>query len=206
MNGDDLKNLINITLYLLALINPPSKVFFLSSAIHGPGHFRKLAQVSIRASASAFLILLSFALLGDFMFKQVFHVELYSFQVMGGIVLFASGFKALNKGVFFEADEGERILDLSIVPLASPLIAGPATITGVISFSAEHGMMITLGATLIAILINFVLMLLTEVLYRFLKHYNLIGALIRVTGLVVSTIAVQMVLAGLKAWYTTVKP
>jgi len=201
--SEELKTFVNITFYLVALINPLSKVFFLSSAIRGREQWSSLATVSVRASGTAFLILLAFALLGDVLFKQVFHVELYSFQVVGGIVLFVSGFKALNKGVFFEEEEGDRLLDLSVVPLASPLIAGPATITGVISFSAQYGMPRTLAATFIAILFNFIAMLLTGFLYRLLRHYNLIGALIRITGLIVSTIAVQMVLAGLKAWHST---
>jgi multiple antibiotic resistance protein len=46
-------------------------------------------------------------------------------------------------------------------------------------------------------------MLLSVGLYKVLKHYNLVGALIRVTGLIVAMISVQMILAGISTWVAT---
>jgi multiple antibiotic resistance protein len=190
--------------YLIVLINPISKVFFLAAA-EDATKVREVRAVSAKASLVAFLILFSFILLGNIIFTQIFHVDLFSFQILGGLILFTLGYRALTKGVFYESEEHHTLAGQTVVPLASPLIAGPATITAVIALTAQDGVLITSFATLIAIAVNFVVMLSSIGLYKLLKHYNLVGALIRLTGLIVSTISVQMILTGISAWYATIK-
>ena len=197
-----LQGLYASAFYLLILINPISKVFFLASAEDGR-QLRKVRAVSTKASIVAFLILFSFIFLGNIIFTQIFHVDLFSFQILGGLILFTLGYRALTKGVFYESEEHHSIVEQTVVPLASPLIAGPATITAVIALTAQNGVFLTTFATLIAIAINFVIMLSSIGLYKLLKHYNLVGALIRLTGLIVSTISVQMILEGISRWYAT---
>jgi multiple antibiotic resistance protein len=192
------------TFYLLVLINPISKVFYLASA-EGSRHGRELRIVSTEASVAAFLILFSFIIMGNIVFTRIFHIDIYSFQILGGLVLFTLGYRALTKGVFYESDENHKLVEHAVIPLASPLIAGPATITAVIALTAQNGILHTALATFMAILINFVFMLLSLSLYKVLKHYNLVGALIRVTGLIVATISVQMILEGVSQWYATLK-
>ena len=160
--------------------------------------------VSIEASIVAFLILFSFIILGNIIFTQIFHVDIFSFQILGGLVLFTLGYRALTKGIFYESDESHKLAEHAVVPLASPLIAGPATITAVIALTGQNGLLLTTTATFIAILVNFVFMLMSIGLYNLLKHYNLAGALIRMTGLIVSTISVQMILEGISKWYATI--
>lgn len=197
-----LQGLWAATFYLIVLINPISKVFFLASAPEAKeGH--ELRVVSVKASLVAFLILFCFIILGKIIFTQIFHIDLFSFQIVGGLVLFTLGYRALTKGAFYEHDDSHRLVEQAVVPLASPLIAGPATITAVIALAAQNGVLETTFATLIAILVNFVFMILSIELYKVLKHYNLVGALIRLTGLIVSTISVQMILEGVSSWYKT---
>ncbi|MEK6796691.1 MAG: MarC family protein [Spirochaetota bacterium] len=192
---------IMLSLYLLALINPISKVFFLSSIVKGRDHFRKTTSLAVRSSVIALIILFLFTIAGNIILTKLFHVEIYSFKILGGIVLFTMGYRALSKGAFFETDESTKLLDLAIIPLASPLIAGPATITGVISFSAQYGILPTSLAMVIAVAVNCVIMLFSGIISRLLAYYHLIGALIRITGLIVSTMAVQMICDGGAAWY-----
>lgn len=193
-----------LSLYLLALINPISKVFFLSSVVKGRAQFKKTAELAVRASVIAIIILLLFAVAGNLILTRIFHVEIYAFKILGGIVLFTMGYRALSKGAFFETDESTKLLDLAIIPLASPLIAGPATITGVISFSAEHGIITTSVAMLIAVAVNCIIMLGSGIISRLLTYYHLIGAFIRITGLIVSVMAVQMICDGVSTWYHTI--
>ena len=198
-----LQGLVASAFYLIVLINPISKVFFLASADEAKqGH--ELRVVSVKASVVAFLILFSFIILGKIIFSQIFHIDIFSFQIVGGLVLFTLGYRALTKGVFYETDENHRLVEQAVVPLASPLIAGPATITAVIALTAQNGILLTTTATFIAIAVNFVFMLASVGLYKILKHYNLVGALIRLTGLIVSTISVQMILEGVRSWYATI--
>jgi len=192
-------SLFSVSLYLLALINPVSKVFILSvMAREGETEIRK---ASIHASIIALVILLIFDIVGNYLLTQVFRVEIYALKASGGIILFSIGFKALSKGVFFEADEHAKLSEVSIVPLASPMIAGPATITAVVSLSAERGFFFSASALTIAIAANLVIMLLSNRIGALLRRRNLMGAAIRITGLIVATIAAQMVFNGVADWY-----
>ena len=118
-------------LYLLALINPVSKIAVLSGLAAKEGRRDMVAAVR-KSSFTAAGILLGAMFFGDIILQQIFHVELYSLRVSGGVVLFWVGFNALRKGVFFEQDSAEHALDLAVVPLACPMIAGPATIAAAI--------------------------------------------------------------------------
>ncbi len=200
----DLKLFASAALYIVALINPISKVFVLSTLANDLGR-SGLRSLALRASGIALVILLAFAVLGNALLTMVFHVELYSFQIVGGLVLFFAGFKALTRGVFYEQDEHKSLAEMAIVPLASPMIAGPATLTAAISFPAHYGMRIAIPAMIAALFVNLVVMLFSAGISRALRRYNLMGALIRITGMVVATIAVQMVLTGIQTWHATLK-
>ncbi len=186
-------------LYLLALINPVSKIAVLSTTGQQEEE-EALLPVALRASAIAAGICLACMLGGDFVLRSVFKVDLHALRISGGLVLTWVGFNALRKGVFFEQDLQGRFADLSIVPLACPMIAGPATITASIALASEQAGSAPFLALVIAIATNLGLMLLARPIAAGLRRFNLLGALIRITGLVVMTMGVQMVLNGLAEW------
>lgn len=195
-----MEQMIGATLYMIALINPINQVSILS--LLAPRFTaRQLRTTSIRSSVIALLILLSLAAAGHVILNFVFHVEVYSLRIAGGIILFVIGYNALSQGVFFESAEVEKLADMSIVPLASPMIAGPASITAAISFPGQYGLLKACIAITIALGVNLVMMLFARRIGNVLSKHNLMGALIRITGLIVATIAVQMVLSGLSEWY-----
>jgi multiple antibiotic resistance protein len=201
----DAASLTTDTLYLLALINPISKISLL--ALFSADLSRSdLPRLALRSSLTAFVILLVFEFGGDLILHGLFHVDLYSLQIAGGVVIFFVGYNALTKGVFYDLDIRDRYREAAIVPLASPLIAGPATITAVISMAAERGYAHTSVPLLLALAINLALMLLAAPIASFLRSHNVLGALIRLTGLVVATMGVQMALAGLRAWLAVARP
>lgn len=191
-----IKLFADCTLAFLALINPVSKIFIMSTLLE-KNDPRELRKVAIRASMIAIVILLLFALGGDIILRNVFHVQLYAFKIAGGLVLLYRGFEALNKGVFFEFDEKIRLADISIVPLASPMIAGPAAISASLSFPVKYGLAVALIAIVVSVLINLLIMLYAKVISTFLTRINFMEASIRITGLIVATIGIQMVLDGI---------
>ncbi|MBD3388654.1 MAG: MarC family protein [Candidatus Altiarchaeales archaeon] len=198
-----MSGLFDLTLYILALINPISKVFIFSVLLKD-NHYRDIRLIAIKSTLIAMAMLLASAAVGNLILHNVFHVDIYSLKIAGGLVLFYFGFQALTKGVFFEVGEQESLEELSIVPLASPMIAGPATITAVISFSPEYGFALTAAAMSLAVLINLSVMLCSRIIGSFLVNHNMMGALIRITGLIVATIAVQMTLAGVQTFLKTI--
>lgn len=193
---------INLALFLVALVNPISKIAVIS-ALPESATAREIEKIALRSTAVAFCMLAVFAFAGNFILQSVFRVELYAFQVVGGIVVFYYGFTALRQGVFFERNEHQKLIDLSVVPIASPLIAGPATITAVITLCAEKPLPTVLAALAVALAVNLAFMLLARFISRPLARYNLLGALIRITGLFVASIGANMVLNGVKAYVST---
>ncbi len=190
---------LNCTLALIALINPVSKIFIIST-LSPETKKGELKRVIVKATIIAAGILISFTLIGDILLKVIFHINIYSLQIVGGLILLFRGFQALNKGLFFETTTNQRLEDASIVPLASPMIAGPATITAALSFPSQYGMITTLICIIIAIIINFFVMFYAQAIGNVLKQYNLMGALIRITGLVVAAIGAQLMLDGIFAY------
>lgn len=186
---------LDATLALLALMNPVSKMFIVTTfpSDFTPGRIRRIA---VKSSLIAIFILLSFTLIGHFLLNMIFHVRIYAFKIAGGLVLVHRGFLALNKGLFFERDKRMEYDEMSIVPIASPMIAGPATIAASVSFPAKYGYGATITAIVLSALVTLVVMLSARVIGSQLIRHNLMGALIRITGLIVATIGIQMLCDG----------
>ena len=193
------------SLYLLALINPISKICILSVFSKDSESRKEMHQIVMSSTIIALFILTLVMLCGEFLFNSFLRIELYSLKVAGGSILFWVGFKALSKGVFFETGAQTRLSEISIVPLASPMIAGPATIAAVLPMTISNGFGISFASVFGAVLINMVFMLLAKPIGNILIRFNIMGALIRITGLIVATIGVQMVLSGLSTWLSTVR-
>lgn len=196
--------IINLSLFFIAVINPISKIAVIS-VLPETASIKDVEQIAIRSTIAAFLMLLAFALTGSFILSTVFHIQLYSFQIVGGFVVFYYGFMALRNGVFFEFDASKKLSDLSIVPIASPLIAGPATITAVISMTAQYTVLPVVISITAALLVNLVIMILSRFIAKPLVKYNLLGVLIRIMGLFVASIGMNMMLSGLTLFLPTVR-
>lgn len=196
-----MEKVLENTFYLLALLNPASKVLFL--ATYRPQLTGKQnLELSWKSSLAALLILAFLAWAGNLILGKVFHVELYSLQVTGGIIVFLIGLSAVRDGRFVQKKENHlqnNFTEISLVPLAAPLIAGPGMIAAVIASGVEYGLGITVTALTMAIMINFVFMLFSNAINRFLTMTHLLGPLIRLTGLIIAAVAVQMIFSGISA-------
>lgn len=186
-------------LYLLALINPISKVSILAGL---PPEQRDARFLSLAAKSSmvAAGILFGAMVVGNLLLRSIFRVELYSLQLAGGVVVFWVGLNALRRGVFFEHDSHAEIEDMALVPLACPMIAGPATIAACIGLRAQHELVMPTIAMLLALGVNHLIMMFSPSIGRMLGRFNILSALIRITGLIVMTIGTQMALDGISAW------
>jgi len=192
--------LAETSLYLLALINPISKILVLSLLA------KELPPVSMRgvilkSTAFAWAILLVLGIGGRVILGEVFHIQIYSLKVAAGIILFFTGYNALSRGFFFEVGKDQKPVDLSMVPLAAPMIAGPATITASITLNVEMGLVPSAICITAAVVLNFLLMLTYRPVSEWLNRLHLMGALIRITGLIIAAISVEMVLSGLGEWW-----
>jgi multiple antibiotic resistance protein len=172
----------NIPLFLVALKNVDP---------------RKHYRIIFRELLIGLATLILFLFLGKYILA-LFHVSKSSLNIAGGMVLFLIAIKMIFRGsedVFSITVEGEPF----IVPLAIPLIAGPSAMTMVIILMAsEPGRwMEWLAAIVIAWLLTSIILMFSEGLRKLLRRRG-ITALERLTGMLLVTISVEMLITGIK--------
>jgi multiple antibiotic resistance protein len=200
----EFKLFISSLVAIFALINPVHKILVITS-LQSQFSDKELRYITYKSSITALIILILFLFVGELIFTWVFHVELYAFKVTCGIVLIFNGFSGLQKGVFLKIDENIKLADLTTVPIAMPMIAGPATITAAVTFPSHYGRFITILSIVVALLLNLLLMLNAKKIGNVLIKYNFMNALIRITGLIVATIGLQMAFDGITSYIGTLK-
>jgi len=195
---ENMADVLSDLLLFLVFINPISKLPVIS-ILEEELEQKDIKKIIFESNVFALIILVAFAFGGTFILSNLFHVETYSLKIAGGIVLFSVGFEVLKKGIFFDVEKHEKkkLCGLAIVPIASPMIAGPATITATIYLAAINGPLYVASLLLIVILINFTIMYFSALLFEKLGKYDFVEALIRITGLFIATIGVELVLGGL---------
>jgi len=188
----------------VALVNPIQKVFVITS-LQQQFDLKSTRVIAYKASLTALIILLFFYLLGNVVLNYVFRIELYAFQITCGVVLFYNGLSGLQKGMFIKMEKNMTIKDISAVPIAMPMIAGPATITAAVTFPSDYGHLTTVVAIVSALAINLVFMLYASNIGKVLSRFNLMNPLVRIFGLIVATIGTQMVLNGIAGFILALK-
>ena len=100
-----------------------------------------------------------------------------------------------------EEDEGEKKEDISIVPMAIPILAGPASITTVMVLSGQapgwEGKAVVLAGSLLTMVIAFILFSWAETVQRVFGRTGM-NILERVMGLILCVMAAQFVIDGIK--------
>ncbi len=189
---------------IFALINPVHKILVITS-LQSQFSDKELRYITYKSSFTALIILIFFLFLGELIFTYVFHIALYSFRITCGIVLIFNGLSGLQKGVFLKIDENIKIADLTAVPIAMPMIAGPATITAAVTFPSHYGRLVTILSIVFALAANMLLMLNAKKIGSFMVKYNFMNAMIRITGLIVATIGLQMAFDGITNYIGTLQ-
>ncbi|MDR2918664.1 MAG: MarC family protein [Tannerella sp.] len=190
------KELLSAFIAFLALVNPFQKLF-VTMALRDHYNRSELQKIVNRSNLTALMVLMIFLFVGEFVLSYFFHLQIYAFQFTCGLVLLYNGLMGLQKGTFLTIGDGMEIKDIIAVPLAVPMIAGPATITAVVSMPSMCGKWITVGAVLLAIAVNWLVMWFAEPIGKVLTKYNILMPLIRIIGLIVAAIGVQMMFNGL---------
>jgi multiple antibiotic resistance protein len=185
------------------LINPVSKILILASS--KPAYtWPEVRRISTVATFIAFVVLLVLVAAGNFILRKVFHVEIYSLQIVGGLMLFLIGMSAGTRGRFYHRNPVSDRMRISAVPMAIPLIVGPGTVVAAITFSGQFSLTRTMLALLIALLINYFFMLASIQLGKLFEKLHITEILIRITGLIVASVAVQMILNAIYTWVKSV--
>jgi len=170
---------------------------------------RARADIAMRATAIATLILLIFTLLGQPLLDQL-GVTIPALQTAGGIILLIIALDMIfarptsaYKLTQMEGAEAQTKDDIAVFPLATPLLAGPGAMSaGILLAANADGRFAALGVTVAALLavmaITFVLLLLSQQLNTMIG-ITAQRVLMRVFGILLAAIAVQAVFSGVGA-------
>jgi multiple antibiotic resistance protein len=165
----------------------------------------KCRRMALKATVTAGLVLVFFALFGTVVFR-VFGVTLAAFRVAGGLLLMLTALDMLRaqspatKTSAAEVREGEAREDIAVVPLAMPLIAGPGAIATVMVLMARYGAGLSaavpvISAVVITMVVTYLCLASAQRVKRVLRDTG-IAVLERVFGLILAAIAVQFVFDG----------
>ena len=170
---------------------------------------RERREQAIRATWVSFMVLAFFAVAGEWLLR-VLGIGVPAFQIAGGILLFLlsadmvmqrdSGFRATEQ----ERAEAERTEnDISIFPLAIPLLAGPGAMTTMVLLRGragdDPGRLAALAAALaVALALVLAALLVAAPLTKMLGRFGS-AVLSRVLGVVLAALAAQIALDGVRA-------
>ncbi len=171
-------------------------------------------RLAIRGTFIAGTILVIFVLAGDSLLSAL-GIGMPAFQISGGLLLFLlavdmvfarqSGLRSTTER---EQREAEAKKDISVFPLAIPLIAGPGALTSVLLMVGDQGDDPRVIGTVLAVLCVVLLATLASLLFsaRLMSFMGETGANVvsRVLGVILAALAVQFVLNGWQAGFSFV--
>ncbi len=189
------------------VIDPPGCApIYASLTSDAPPRDRRI--MAIRAIAVAAIILLVFALFGEQMLSAL-GISLDSFRIAGGIMLFLIALEMVfEKRTERREDRAQEIIeqpeieDVSIFPMAMPMIAGPGSIAAVMLLTSQNdgieNALVVLGALGTVLLMTLIGLIAAGPLMRILGH-KVEAVITRVLGVLLGALAVQFVVDGLNA-------
>ena len=190
---------------LLALVTDPfGNVPLVNAMLAGLAPARR-RFVILRECGIAFALLMAF-MLGGHKFLEVMRLSETSLSIAGGVILFMIAirmvFPGREGGPLGEAPEGEPL----IVPLAIPFIAGPSALATVMLLATRQPDKLDMWALAITVTMLFVtiVLVLGERLQRLLGD-KVMQAIERLMGLILTAMAVEMLLGGIRAFVSGLK-
>ena len=188
------------------VIDPVGLAPMFAALTHGgsPAYKRRMA---IKGTALAAVVLLVFVVTGDALLRAL-GISLAAFRIAGGVLLFLLAIdmvfarhSGLRSTTVREQEEAEHKKDISVFPLAIPLIAGPGAMTTVLLTVASDTHTLGASLALLAVLAAVLLLTLGSLLLapRIMQLMGETGAnvITRILGIVLAALAIQFVLDGL---------
>lgn len=189
----DLKQIITAFMVLFAVIDIIGNIPIIINLRKKAGHIQ-----SEKASIIAGIIMVVFLFLGENLLKFL-GVEVEEFAVAGSFILFFIALEMIL-GITLYKDDEDEALNASVFPIAFPLIAGPGSLTTLLSIKTEYDF----ENILVAIFLN--VMLIYFVLKTSVKIEKLIGAngikiIQKIFGVILLAIAVKLFTTNIKVLF-----
>ena len=194
MSGELFSSVFLLLLVLDPLGNIP---FVLSLLNHVPRERRR--HIILRESAVAVVVLVVFLLVGDWLL-QAMHLSDPALTIAGGLILFLIALRMVfppEHHAVGDYSASDTDAEPFIVPLAIPMIAGPSALATVLLASRQSGQtLVWVSAIILASLVNAAFLLASGWFARLFGKSGM-QALERLMGLILTTMAVQMLISGI---------
>ena len=203
MNTPDL--LLNAFVTLLVVVDPISLVPIFGALTQRETEAQR-RRIALRGVAIAAAILVLFTLIGNALLS-VLGISLAAFRVAGGVLLFLLAIdmvlvrdSGLRSTTVREQAEAAQRQDISVFPLAIPLIGGPGAITTMLLLNGQSSdvwlTLALLGVLMLVLALALLSLLLTGRLMRLIGVTGS-GVISRVLGVLLAALAVQFIVDGL---------
>ena len=186
---------------LFVIFDPPGAApIFLSLASGKPLKIQR--RLAWQAAAVSLFVIVSFALFGNALLNYL-NISLPALQGAGGILLLITGLGLLTGSI--TDNNSATSQNIALVPLGTPLLAGPGAIVTTMLYVQKADGADQLGALALAVvavhfIIGLTFMFSTKIL-AVIKDSG-VTLLARIAGLLLSAIAVEMIVSSIKAFFT----
>jgi MarC family membrane protein len=192
-------NFLSALVLLLLVLDPFGSLPIFISVLKGVPPERR-TRVAVREVLIAFCVLLGFMFAGG-AFLKLMHLSERSLEVAGGVILLIIAIRMIfaSGGEIYAAGTGREPF---IFPLAVPLLAGPSAMATVLLLASRQPERLVewVGALSAAMLVCGAVLLAADRLRKLLGD-SMVAAIEKLMGLVLTAIAVEMILAGLKRYF-----
>ena len=185
------------TILLVLITDPVGNIPIFANALKHVAPERR-PRVILREILIAFALLLTFMFIGQ-SFLRVMNLSDLSLQIGGGVILFLIALRMVFP--LPATAEGEIMTEPLIVPLAVPAIAGPSALATVLLLVSQQPdkRLEWIGALCVTMLISAVVLVSAERIQRWIGT-RLVVAVERLMGLVLVSVAIEMMLRGIKTF------
>lgn len=160
---------------------------------------KKAGQIqSEKASLIAGVIMIIFLFLGKSLLSLI-GIDVYSFAVAGAFILFFIALEMILGITLYKDDEGDAVT-ASVFPLAFPLIAGPGSLTTLLSLRAEFAIENIIAAVILNVILIYIVLKTSTRIERIIGP-NGIKIIRKIFGVILLAIAVKLFAANIKVLF-----
>ena len=181
----DWKELLSVTIILFSIIDILGNIPILLSL-----KAKGLDLHAGKATIASAIIMIAFLFVGEGILG-LFHVDIHSFAVAGGIVIFLIGLEMILGVDIFKSDETE-VRSASVFPIAFPLLAGAGTLTTILTLKAEFHTYNIIGGIIINLVIIYAVIASASWLQRTLGSQG-VSILRKVFGIILLAISIKLI-------------
>jgi multiple antibiotic resistance protein len=205
-----LKLFVSAFITLFVVLDPPGCAPIYAGLTAGASTAQR-RTMAIRACVIAGVILVLFALVGEDLLGAL-HIELDSFRIAGGLMLFLIALDMVfekrtqrreqrAEAVKAQSGHGPEVEDVSVFPMAMPMLAGPGAIATVMLLEGEtkglQGSLVVLAALMVVLVLTLLALLAAGPLMK-LVGAKVEAVITRVLGVLLGALAAQYVIDGLR--------